>query len=192
MMEQKAQMISLAKRIGDMGLTTSSGGNISARLPDGKIVITPNKHHRSFSDLGVEDLSVVDSKSELLEGPKPSVELPMHMAIYSAAPSVSWIVHAHPPMAIAYATENMLPDTAVVEMSELRMSHVGREAPGSKALANAVASAVAKGSNGIFLEAHGVVVVASGANEAYLLLEEIENECKADLARRLIRMSEGR
>jgi len=37
------------------------------------------------------------------------------------------------------------------------------------------------------MESHGVVVVSSDANDAYLLLQEIENACKADLARKLLR-----
>jgi L-fuculose-phosphate aldolase len=192
MKDSKSELISLAKKIGERGLTTSTGGNISTRLPDGGVVITPNKRHRTMADLGIGDLSVVGPMGELLVGPRPSVELPMHMAIYSAEPSASWVVHAHPPMAIAYATEGILPETSVIEGSELKMSSVGRETPGSEALAKTVASVIGKGSNCVFLEAHGVVLVAAEAYEAYLLLEEVENACKADLARKILKMSKDR
>ena len=187
MNDPKFQLITLVKKIGEKGLTISTGGNASTRLPDGRIVITPNKHHKSMSDLEVGDLSVIGTKGELLEGPKPSFELPMHLAVYSIAPSVTWILHAHTPLAIAYATEKMLPETSVIEMSSLRLSQIGREEPGSEALARAVASEIRKGSNGVFMESHGVVVVASEANDTYLLLQEIENACKADLARKVLR-----
>jgi len=192
MKDIKAELIALAKKIGERGLTTSTGGNISTRLPDGGVVITPNKRHRTMADLTVSDLSVVGPMGELLVGPRPSVELPMHMAIYSKEPSASWVVHAHPPMAIAFATERMLPETSVIEGSELKMSSVRRETPGSEALAKAVATAIAEGSNCVFLEAHGVVLVAPEAYEAYLLLEEVENACKADLARKILRISKER
>jgi len=187
MTDPKAQLISLVKKIGAKGLTISTGGNASTRLPGGRIVITPNKHHKSMSDLEVGDLSVIGPNGELIEGPKPSVELPMHLAIHSVAPSISWVLHAHTPLAIAYASEKMLPETSVIEMSSLRLSQIGREEPGTEALARAVASEVGKGSNGVFMESHGVVVVSSDANDAYLLLQEIENACKADLARKLLR-----
>ena len=187
MMDPKAQLISLAKKIGERGLTISTGGNVSTKLPDGRIVITPTKYHKSMSDLEAGDLSVIGPKGDRIEGPKPSVELPMHSAIYSVASNVSWIVHAHTPLAIAYASEKMLPETSVIEASSLRLSQIGREEPGTEALARAVASEVSKGSNGVFMESHGVVVVSSDANDAYLLLQEIENACKADLARKLLR-----
>jgi ribulose-5-phosphate 4-epimerase/fuculose-1-phosphate aldolase len=187
MADPKAQLISLVKKIGEKGLTISTGGNASTKLPEGRIVITPSKHHKSMSDLEIGDLSIIGPKGELMEGPKPSVELPMHLAIYSVAPSVSWVLHAHTPLAIAYASEKMLPETSVIEMSSLRLSQIGREEPGTEALASAVASEIKKGSNGVFMESHGVVVVSSDANDAYLLLQEIENACKADLARKLLR-----
>lgn len=186
MVDPKFKLITLTKKIGEKGLNISTGGNISTRLPDGKTIITPNKHNRSMSDLEVGDLSVMGQNGELLEGPKPSVELPMHMAIYSVAPSVTWILHAHTPFAIAYASERMLPETSVIESSSLRLSMIGREEPGTEALAKAVAAEVRKGSNGVFMESHGVVVVSAEANEAYLLLQEIEDACKADLARKLL------
>ena len=188
----KAQLIALARRIGESGLTTSTGGNVSTRFPDGRLAITPNKHHQTMADLREDDLSIIGPGGDLLEGPRPSVELPMHLAIYSAVPSTRWVVHAHPPLSIAYATEKLLPETSVVEDSEMRMAFVGREEPGSEALALAVAGAVGKGSNCLFLEAHGVVVVAAEARSAYLLLEEVENACKADLARKMLRLSKER
>jgi ribulose-5-phosphate 4-epimerase/fuculose-1-phosphate aldolase len=80
----------------------------------------------------------------------------------------------------------MLPETSVIEMSSLKLSQIGREEPGTEALAKAVASEIAKGSNGVFMESHGVVVVASEANDTCLLLQEIENACKADLARKVL------
>jgi len=192
MNDPKAQMISLVRKIGEKSLTISTGGNASTRLPDGRIVITPNKHHKSMSDLEAADLSVIGLRGELIEGPKPSVELPMHAAIYSVKPSVSWVVHAHTPLAIAYATERTLPETSVIEASSLRLSQIGREEPGSDALAKAVAAEVGKGSNGVFMESHGVVVVSSEANDAFLLLQEIENACKADLARKMLKSLRAR
>ena len=187
MPDPKFKLIVLTKKIGENGLNISTGGNVSTRLPDGRTIITPNKHNRSMSDLEVADLSVVGPDGKLLEGPRPSVELPMHMAIYSAAPAVEWIVHAHTPLAIAYATERMLPETSVIESSSLRLSQIGRQEPGTEALAEAVASEVRKGSNGVFMESHGVVVVSADANESYLLLQEIESACKADLARKMLK-----
>jgi len=187
MTDPRILLISLAKKIGERRLTISTGGNVSTKLPDGRMVITPSKQHKSISDLEVGDLSIVGSKGELIEGPMPSVELPMHLAIHAAAPSMNWVVHAHPPLAVAYACERMLPAESYVEASRLRVSLAGKEAPGSEALASAVAGEIKKGSNAVLLEGHGVVVVSDDPDDAFLLLEELENACKTDLARRVLR-----
>jgi len=187
MTDPRILLISLAKKIGERQLTISTGGNVSTKLPDGRMIITPSKQHKSISDLEVGDLSIVGSKGELIEGPMPSVELPMHLAIHAAAPSLAWVVHAHPPLAVAYACERMLPEESYVEASRLRISLAGKEAPGSDALARAVADEIKKGSNAVLLEGHGVVVVSDDPDDAFLLLEELENACKTDLARRVLR-----
>ncbi len=187
MSDEKKQLIALAKKIGERQLTISTGGNVSAKLSDGRIIITPSKQHKSMSDLKEADLTTVNPGGEVIDGPKPSVELPMHIAIHAAAPSMKWVVHAHPPLAVAYACERMLPEESYVEGSRLKISLVGREAPGSEALAQAVASKVEEGSNVVLLEGHGVVVVADDPNDTFLLLEELENACKTDIARRILR-----
>lgn len=187
MTDPRVALVALAKRIGERQLTISTGGNISAKLPDGRMIITPSKHHRSMSDIEISDLSIIGSNGELIEGPKPSVELPMHLAVHAVAPSMTWIVHAHPPLAVAYACEKALPEESYIEASRLRISVIGQEAPGSKELARAVSDKIRSGSNAILMEGHGVVVVSDDANDAYLLLEELENACKTDLARRVLR-----
>lgn len=192
MTDPRILLISLAKKIGERQLTISTGGNVSAKLPDGRMIITPSKQHKSISDLEVGDLSIINAEGMLIEGPKPSAELPMHLAIHAAAPSMIWVVHAHPPLAVAYACERMLPEESYVEASRLKISLAGKEAPGSEALARAVAGEVNKGSNAILLEGHGVVVVSDDPDDAFLLLEELENVCKTDLARRMLRLTIGK
>jgi len=187
MTDPRILLISLAKKIGERRLTISTGGNVSTKLPDGRMIITPSKQHKSISDLEAGDLSIISAKGELIEGPLPSVELPMHLAIHAAAPSLAWVVHAHPPLAVAYACERMLPAESYVETSRLRVSLAGKEAPGSEALARAVADEIKEGSNAVLLEGHGVVVVSDDPDDAFLLLEELENACKTDLARRALR-----
>jgi len=187
MTDARFLLISLARKIGERQLTISTGGNVSVTLPDGRMIITPSKQHRSISDLEIGDLSIIGPGGNLIEGPKPSAELPMHLAIHAAAPSMTWVVHAHPPLAVGYACEKILPEESYVEASRLKISLVGKEAPGSQELADSVAAKVREGSNAVLLEGHGVVVVSVDPNDAYLLLEELENACKTDLARRILR-----
>ena len=46
-------------------------------------------------------MCLVTATGELVEGPRPSVELPMHLAVLAARPDVGAIVQTHSPRATA-------------------------------------------------------------------------------------------
>ena len=73
-------------------------GNASARA-GGLIVISPSE--LPYEKLRPEDVCLVTREGELLDGPKPSVELPLHLAVLAARPDVGAIVHTHSPCATA-------------------------------------------------------------------------------------------
>ena len=55
-----------------------------------------------YDTLRPEDICLVTPEGELVEGPRPSVELPMHLAVLAARPDVGAIVHTHSPRATAH------------------------------------------------------------------------------------------
>jgi len=85
----------------DADLIRMSAGNFSTRTDDGMVAITPSgiKYHT----MTIEDISIVDLNGNLIEGPKPSSETPMHTAIYRNLPEVGSICHTHSPYAITFA-----------------------------------------------------------------------------------------
>jgi len=185
--DRSQEIILICKRVVDRNLTVSSGGNISARLADGNICITPLKGNRTLADLRESDLSMVDTAGNVLRGSRPSNELPMHLAIYSVEDEAKFIIHAHPPLATAYSSEKMLPMGTMVESMRLKMAIVEADAPGSRELAEKVAMEVKRGANAVLLESHGVVILASDAGESLMILEELESACRTDLIRRILR-----
>jgi L-fuculose-phosphate aldolase len=80
------------------GLVQGTGGNASARA-GGLIAVSPSS--LPYDTLRAEDVCLVTPDGRLLEGPKPSVELPMHLAVYAARPDVGAVVHTHSPRATA-------------------------------------------------------------------------------------------
>jgi len=82
-------------------LIRMSAGNFSTRTDDGLVAITPSgiKYYK----MTLEDISIVDLDGNLIEGPKPSSETPMHTAIYRNLPEVGSICHTHSPYAITFA-----------------------------------------------------------------------------------------
>lgn len=54
-----------------------------------------------YATLRAEDVCLVTMEGELVEGPRPSVELPMHLFVLAARPDVGAVVHTHSPRATA-------------------------------------------------------------------------------------------
>ena len=78
-------------------LMTSNDGNISIRMDDGLILITPSG--LSKGRLSTDDLIVVDIEGNLISARadrKPSSETPMHLEVYKSREDVHAVVHAHP------------------------------------------------------------------------------------------------
>jgi L-ribulose-5-phosphate 4-epimerase len=95
LLELKKTVVEGNKELPKRDLVKYSWGNVSAiDRNEGIVVIKPVGI--PYDDLTVDNISVVDMKSNVLEGPfKPSVDLPIHMAIYENFPNVKAIVHTH-------------------------------------------------------------------------------------------------
>jgi L-fuculose-phosphate aldolase len=105
------------RRLHAKDLLAAGDGNISARLADGRIAITPGGV--SKARLKPEDMAFLTLQGEILSG-RPSSERLMHLAIYESCPEAACIVHAHPPTAVAWtlARPGMaeLPGTVLPEL----------------------------------------------------------------------------
>jgi L-fuculose-phosphate aldolase len=97
----KTEVYDCVMKAQDAGLVRLSAGNISTRTEDGNVAITPSGI--KYTELDVDEISVVDLDGNLLSGPKPSSETPMHTAILRALPHVQAICHTHSPFAITFA-----------------------------------------------------------------------------------------
>jgi L-fuculose-phosphate aldolase len=80
------------------GLVQCTEGNASARAGE-LIAVSPSS--LPYETLRAEDVCLVTPDGRLVEGPKPSVELPLHLAVYAARPDVGAVVHTHSPRATA-------------------------------------------------------------------------------------------
>lgn len=93
-------LLEACRRLHAGGLLAASDGNLSVRLPDGRIAMTPSGVPKARVQL--EELAYLALDGTLLSG-RPSSERAMHLAIYRAVPEAKAVVHAHPPTAIAWS-----------------------------------------------------------------------------------------
>ena len=169
----------MMERIYRYRMTTTSGGNLSIREPNGDIWITPARVDKG--SLRREDITCLraDGRCEGLH--PPSSELPFHQAIYQRRPDVGGIVHAHAVALVAFSVCGRVPDTRLFPQAR----HVCGEAgfapyalPGSAALGENIARTFANGFHCVVLENHGVVCAGENLQRAFERFETLEFTAK--------------
>ena len=140
------------------GLVRGSEGNASARAGE-LVAVSPTG--LPYETLRPEDVCLVTADGELVEGPQPSVELPMHLAVLAARPDVGAVVHTHSPNATAN------PPAPVA---------VGRS--GTAELGASVVASAADG-HAVVIENHGPVCFGADLAEALARAFELEKVARS-------------
>ncbi|NBY16168.1 MAG: aldolase, partial [Betaproteobacteria bacterium] len=89
----RERIATLGRSLFERGLTAGSSGNLSARLPDGRWLMTPT--NACLGELDPARLALLDAHGQALAGDPPSKELTLHQAMYEARPRARAIVHLH-------------------------------------------------------------------------------------------------
>ena len=88
----RRELVETLRALAAAGLVHGTEGNASARAGE-LIAISPSG--LAYETLRPEEVCLVTRDGELVEGPRPSVELPLHLAVYAARPDVRAVVHTH-------------------------------------------------------------------------------------------------
>ena len=110
----REQICVIATSIFDRGLTHGSTGNISARLDDNNILVTPSGS--SFGRLDPNQIVKVTKSGKIIGSTTPTKELPLHQAFYETRGIKSGaVVHLHSTYSVALSMipglneDNVLP-----------------------------------------------------------------------------------
>ena len=178
----KDQILETIQRIYRYRMTTTSGGNLSIREPNGDVWITPARVDKG--GLRREDIVCVHPDGSV-DGPhRPSSELPFHQAIYAAREDLQAVVHAHPVALVAFSICGQAPDTRLFHQSRYVCGEPGFAAyalPGSAELGENIAAEFRKGHDCVILENHGVVVGGPSLPKAFARFETLEFTAKTIL-----------
>lgn len=157
------------------GMTTTSGGNLSAIDGLGNIWITPSGTDKG--SLMPDDVVCVAPDGTVGGLHRPSMEYPLHREIYKARPDIRALIHAHPPVLTSYSIVHRIPDTSVVRSwGEIcgSVGYAGYAIPGSSIMGELVASEFSKGHDAVIMENHAVVAGGRDLAEALARLEALE------------------
>lgn len=173
-------------------LVQGTWGNISIRIDDKKMVVTPSG--MDYIRMRPEDTVVVDIETlEYTSDVKPTSEKKIHAAIYRDRPEIGAVIHSHPLWSSAVAA-------ARIEMpvkDERHRKLIGESVrpgayglPGTKKLTAGAVEAI-KGRNACFLANHGIVVCAPTIEEAFEVCRAME-ECSRDFIESFVRKDLGK
>jgi L-fuculose-phosphate aldolase len=99
--ELRRDLVRFGKWLYRLGFAPGTSGNLSVRLDGERILATPTAASKYL--LRAEDMVLVDLEGRPLDGRKVTSEIGMHVAIYGQREDVEAVVHAHPPVATAFA-----------------------------------------------------------------------------------------
>src|SRR4029453_10824610 len=98
----RADIIEVGRRLYARGYTASNDGNISVRLDDRRLLVTPANVCKGFMNEQMMVINDLDGK-KIAGDRNPSSEIQMHLEVYRQRPEIQAVVHAHPPVATAFA-----------------------------------------------------------------------------------------
>lgn len=177
----KKQVLEASLWLSDQGYFGShrgSGGNVSVRLNDNAMAITPSSV--KYQDLSTEDICVVgfdNSAIEVKNGLNPSVEAGLHGIIYKNRPDVHAVVHTHQIYGSVFAVLNM-PIPGLFDEVSFALGQIIDVIPyalsGSPELAANVGEKLSNNANAYLIQNHGILALGKTLDKAILHAELLE------------------
>lgn len=180
----RAEIVRIGQLMHARGLLCGFEGNLSARLDDERLLITPSGLHKGL--MREEQLLVVDLEgrivveSEATRGLRPTSELPMHLEAYRRRPDVRAVVHAHPPITVALSIAGVAMDTpllpevivllGLIPTTDYAMSSSDE---GAAAIRRLIAD-----HDALILQRHGTLTVGTTLTVAFMRLETVEQNAR--------------
>ena len=154
-------------------------GNISGRLSDGTMIITPAGAMKGF--LSPRNLAHVDMRGESVDdGPKCSSEVGIHIVSYEERPEMKAVLHCHPPHCVAMTVAGI--DLQVPIIPEIVVTIGGipttpYATPGTDELPDSIRDVV-RCSDTLVMKNHGSVTLGTNLLDAYKKLDMIEHTAR--------------
>jgi L-fuculose-phosphate aldolase len=179
-------IIRAGERLGRRGLIAAGEGNLSCRLGDGSILVTPSGFRKD--ELATDDLVIVDTSGGISASRtdlRPTSDLAIHRAVYEARDDVLAVAHAHLPASMGLTLAGERPEATALPETAALLKHVPfvpYGEMGSAELAGRVAAAFANDAGAlpvaVLLERHGAVAVGNDPATAVDRLELVEVLCR--------------
>lgn len=176
----KQQIISAGLQLLKQGLVSRTFGNVSMRLDDKYMLITPSG--RKYNDLQIHDIVMVNYHNYNYEGfVKPSSELKLHAEIYKVRKEINAVIHTHQQNASTLAAAHhelppIIDDQAQIIGPGVRLATYA--ASSSMQLVTNVIQAL-EGRMAALMANHGAICIGRNVEEAFVVSQVLEKAAKA-------------
>ena len=118
--KEKQELIDTARKMEAYNLVKMSGGNVSLRMPDNLVLVTPSA--MGYDTMVTDDIVIVDLKGNIVEGKRrPTSDLKAILYILNNMPTVNAVIHTHQPRATAFSlVEDKLPVISTTMVDEIK------------------------------------------------------------------------
>lgn len=188
----REEIVEVCRRLYERGLIAGPDGNVSVRLSDETVLVTPAG--MSKVDVRPDDLVLVGIDGRRVAGYRePSSEVSLHVRIYSRRPDVGAVVHAHPPVATGFAVagegfESYVLPEMIVQLGVVPL--VPYATPGTRSLPDECEPFMSA-HDALLLANHGAVTTGPTLLVAHQRMESLEHAARITLvARQLGRVNE--
>jgi L-fuculose-phosphate aldolase len=172
-------VLAAARTMLERGLVEGTSGNLSGRLEDGLVCLTPSSV--PYDTMTLDDLVVVDLEGEVVSGTRsPTTEKDLHLSVLRRYPELGSVIHTH----AVYATMFALAHEAIPAVIEEVVVYVGGDVPccayrgtGSRELGEEVADHLGDRSAAL-LANHGLVTCGSSPEQALYHAGLVERTAK--------------
>ena len=181
------RMAQCCRQLAGRGLIAGQDGNLSVRLGRDRALVTPSGVIKAL--VGPLDMVEVDLGGRKRRGRRnPTTELDLHLRILTRRPDVGAVVHAHPPVATAFAVAGQTFETFVLpelilQCGQVPLVHYGT--PGTPELGDRLEPHLA-GHNAWLLANHGAVTVGPTLDAAWIRMESLEHGARIIWAARAL------
>lgn len=177
--QARAEIVAYCSMLWSRRLVTGTSGNVSVRLDNGDVIVTPAA--TSLRGLDPDALVRVHLDGSPAERGTPTSELPLHLAAYGVRPEIRCVVHTHPTYCVVWAKcypEVFPQDTVGANETLGRVAWTPYRPAGSPDLASLCAAEFARGVPTVLMERHGLSTIGATLEEAFVLTDLAEEAAR--------------
>ena len=191
-LEAKNIVIKAGHELLKAGLIVITWGNISCRISETQIVITPSG--KAYDTLTPDDIVLVNIADLSYEGDvKPSSEKGIHASCYELRPDVNFVIHTHQKNASVVSTLGLDINSIDAEDAEILGTDVPCATyglPGQPKLREGVVNALKRStSKAVIMKHHGAVCLGTDYENAFAVANTLENVCEKFIIARCCEVS---